>query len=105
MTQTAFSEKGVYEQHSSPEAAQQPLLVELTPKKYKIWMLRGRGVKAIGQLIAFFSVIGSFFAMTKIPPMAALGIMIMGLFCGGVLMCIGVVIEAIAQQQAWWNHG
>jgi len=96
MENTQFTQSDVYGTHEEkativePVQVQQPVVVQLTPKKYKLWML-------IGILMVFGSIVGGFFALTTSQPVLAL--LAVYPFFGGF------IIYGVAKFLAWWNNG
>jgi len=78
----------------------QPVVVELTSKKYKIWMVRGKNIELLGAFFAILGLIVSFSAKQ-----AAFGLILMSLFIGGIVIGIGRFVGAMARYLAWWNNG
>lgn len=97
MQNTQTLESPVYAQQENVRVVErivevrQPVTVEMTGKKYKLWML-------IGNLMVVGSIFGALFLVTtnKQPILAVLAVYP---FFGGM------IIWSIAKFLAWWNNG
>ena len=67
-----------------------PIVVELTAKKYKKWML-------VGMLLFIVGVVGGFIAVVTRHPEIAFLVM--------PAVALGLAIYMIAKFLAWWNNG
>lgn len=85
-----YGSKGAEEAPEAPVVVRQPVVVELTSKKYKLWML-------IGVLMVIGSIVGAFVTLTSSQPLSA--VLMAYPFFGGF------AIFAIAKFLAWWNNG
>ncbi|MBU0766483.1 hypothetical protein KKF55_01705 [Patescibacteria group bacterium] len=75
-----------------------PVLVELTPKKYKRWMVRGMNFAVLGFILGI--------ACSVVSVIYDQGVLaFLFLIMGFILFVIGTWIKKTAEYMAWWNNG